>query len=87
MIAMVVYGIATWRTRLLPRSSAIAFLLLEPSSLLLGIALNPLVRIHDHGGYSGAVAKGIALAAMARGLRCFAERTGAGELVSEQERR
>jgi hypothetical protein len=74
MIAMVLYGIATWRTHLLPHSSAVAFLLLEPGSILLGIALNPIVPIHDHGGYSGAVAKGMALWAIARGLRDIAQR-------------
>jgi hypothetical protein len=85
MIAMVVYGIATWRTRLLPRSAALAFLFLEPGSILLGLALNPIVPIHDHGGYSGAVAKGFALAAMARGLRDVAQSAEVGPFASETE--
>jgi hypothetical protein len=45
----------------------------KKGSIFLGIALNPVVPIHDHGVYSGAVAKGIALAAMARGLRIMAK--------------
>jgi hypothetical protein len=40
-------------------------MLLEPGSVLAGLALSPIAPIHDRGTYSGAVEKGIALAFLA----------------------
>ena len=68
IVGLVVYGIATWKTGVLPWWSAVAIILFEPGSVAFGLALSPIAPIHDRGAYSAGVEKGIALAVVAIGL-------------------
>lgn len=65
---LVLFGIATLRARVVPRYVGRAILLLEPASIATGLALSPLLGLHDHGSYSGALPKAIVLALVARAL-------------------
>jgi hypothetical protein len=42
MLGLIVFGIGTWRTRVLPRYVGITLVLLEPASILTGLALSPI---------------------------------------------
>jgi hypothetical protein len=66
--ALVAFGAATWRARVLPRHAGIAIMLLEPASILTGLALSPIAPLHERGAYSGAVEKGLVLAVVAYAL-------------------
>jgi len=68
IVGLLVYGVATWRTGVLPRWAALAIILFEPGSVAFGLALSPIAPIHDRGAYSAGVEKGIALAVIALGL-------------------
>ena len=68
-IALLAYGVAVWRARLYPWWMALAIMLLEPLSVIGGLLLAPLSPIHDRGTYSGALAKGLAMLAIAGALR------------------
>jgi hypothetical protein len=68
IVGLLVYGIATWKTGVLPWWSALAIILFEPGSVAFGLALSPIAPIHDRGAYSAGVEKGIALAVVALGL-------------------
>jgi hypothetical protein len=57
------------RARVLPSYAGLGLVLLEPASILTGLAFAPLVGLSDHGAYSGALPKAVALFLVARGIR------------------
>jgi hypothetical protein len=71
-LGMIVFGVGTWRTAALPRAVAVAIILLEPVSILTGLALSPIAPLHDRGAYSAGVEKGAAVAVVALGLSAWA---------------
>jgi hypothetical protein len=75
-LGLILFGIGTWQARLLPRYVALALILLEPGSILTGLALSPVAPLHDRGAYSAGIEKGLALALIACGLRslCLLDR-------------
>jgi hypothetical protein len=78
MGGLIAFGIATMRARVLPSSAGLGLVLLEPASILTGLAFAPLVGLSDHGAYSGALPKAVALFLVARGLRSLVSSTRAG---------
>ncbi len=69
MAGLILFGVATVRAGVLPSSAGTALVLLEPASILTGLAFAPLVGLSDHGAYSGALPKAVALFLVARALR------------------
>jgi hypothetical protein len=68
-VGLVVFGIATWRMGAFPRYVGISLVLLEPGSILTGVALSPISPLHDPGAYSAGIEKGAVLALVACGVR------------------
>jgi hypothetical protein len=68
ILAMVPFGVTTVRARVFPRSVGVALALLEPGSILTGVALSPIAGLAERGAYSGALEKGLVLALIARAL-------------------
>ncbi len=69
LAALIPFGVATARAGVVPRRVGVALALLEPGSILTGLALAPIAGLADRGGYSGALEKGLVLALLAVGLR------------------
>lgn len=69
MIGLIFFGIATWKAKMLPAYVGLSLILLEPGSILTGLALSPISPLHDRGGYSAGVEKGLALMLIGFGLR------------------
>src|SRR5262249_55723091 len=67
--ALIMFGVSTWKAKALPRYVGLALILLEPGSILTGLALSPIAPLHDRGAYTAGVEKGMALAVLAIGLR------------------
>jgi hypothetical protein len=67
-IGLIAFGVGTWKAKALPRYVGLALILLEPGSILTGLALSPIAPLHERGGYSAGVEKGLVLAFMAAGL-------------------
>lgn len=63
------FGIATLRAGVFPKYVGISLILLEPGSLLTGIALSPIAPLSGHGAYSAGIEKGAVLAILACGFR------------------
>jgi hypothetical protein len=74
---LMVFGVATLRAAVFPRFVGIALLLLEPGSILTGLALAPISPLHDRGSYSAGVEKGLALALVSYGFVILQERSPA----------
>jgi hypothetical protein len=74
MLGLVAYGIATLMAKVVPRYVAISIILLEPGSLLTGLALWPIAAIHDRGAYSAGIEKGLVLALLALGMKQLARK-------------
>jgi hypothetical protein len=68
IVAMVPFGVATFRAGVLPRRVGIAIALLEPGSIVTGVLLAPVAGLADRGAYSGALEKGAVLALIAAAL-------------------
>lgn len=66
--ALVVFGIGTRKAAVLPGYAGVALMLLEPCSMLSGLALSPISPIHDRGAYSGALVKGFLVALVSAAL-------------------
>jgi len=71
---MIPFGIATARGGAVPRRIGVALALLEPGSILTGIALSPLAGLHDRGNYSGGLEKGLVLLMVAFALDAVGSR-------------
>ena len=69
LAVLIPFGVATVRARVVPRRVGVALALLEPGSILTGLALAPVAGLAERGGYSGALEKGLVLALLAAGLR------------------
>lgn len=78
-VGLIVFGLGTWKAGKLPKYVALALILLEPGSILTGLVLSPIAPLHDRGGYSAGVEKGLALAFIAYGLRSYLRRSKASE--------
>jgi hypothetical protein len=74
LVAMVPFGIATARAGVVPRGVGIALALLEPGSILAGVALSPLAGLHDRGNFSGGLEKGLVVLLLAAALGAAADR-------------
>jgi hypothetical protein len=73
-IGLILFGMGTMLAGVLPRYAGVVMMLLEPGSVLAGLALSPIAPIHDRGTYSGAVEKGIGLALLALAMHTACER-------------
>jgi hypothetical protein len=71
MAGMLFYGIAVLREKTLPKYVGWALILFEPGSILTGVALSPIAPLHERGGYSAGVEKGLAVFFMAWGMRAY----------------
>lgn len=69
MVGLIAFGIGTLKAKALPRYVGVALILLEPGSILTGLALSPISLLHDRGACSAGVEKGLALIFIALGLR------------------
>ena len=76
-VGLMVFGVATLRAAVFPRFVGIALILLEPGSILTGLALAPISPLHDRGSYSAGVEKGLALALVSYGFMILQERSPA----------
>src|SRR4051794_32662417 len=68
-VGLIAFGIGTLRSKVLPSLAGWALILLEPLSILCGVALSPIAPLLEHGVYSGAVEKGIFIALVGYGFR------------------
>jgi hypothetical protein len=68
-VGLIWFGIATWRAGVFPAYVGISLILLEPGSILTGIALWPIAGLSDHGAYSAGIEKGAVMAVLALGFR------------------
>jgi hypothetical protein len=68
-VGLIVYGIATWRTRIFQRYVAVTLILFEPASILTGLALSPIAPLHDSGSYTGGVEKAVAVMILGLAIR------------------
>jgi hypothetical protein len=68
-VGLVSFGIGTLAARKVPPLVGITLILLEPGSILTGLALSPIAPLHDRGAYSAGVEKGLALLFIGLGLR------------------
>ena len=66
---LIAFGVATLKLRMLPPYVGVTLILLEPGSILTGVALAPVAPLRDHGAYSAGVEKGLAMAIVGIGLR------------------
>ena len=73
-VALVVFGAGTWRAGVVPWYVGLALALLEPGSIVTGLLLSPIAPLHERGGYSAGVEKGLAVAVIAIGLRAWQRR-------------
>jgi hypothetical protein len=74
MIGMIVYGIAIWRPRIVPWYSALALILWEPGSIVTGVLLAPISPLHERGGYSAGLEKGLGTLLIGVGLHLYARK-------------
>lgn len=68
-VGLIGYGIASWRIRIFPRYVAWTLILFEPASILTGIALSPIVPLHDSGSYTGGIEKAVAVLILGLAIR------------------
>lgn len=71
IVGMLLYGIGILRAKVLPKYAGWALILFEPGSILTGLALSPIAPLHERGGYSAGVEKGLAVFFMAWGMRAL----------------
>jgi hypothetical protein len=74
MASLITYGIITLRAGMLPRPVGWTIILLEPLSLLFGLAMSTVAPLLDRGAYSAGVEKGMAVFVVAWGLHTLARR-------------
>jgi hypothetical protein len=73
-VGLILFGVATWKAKILPAYAGFALILLEPASILTGLLLAPIAPLHERGAYSGAVEKGVVLAVIGLALRSVCRR-------------
>ena len=71
-VGLIVYGIASWRTRIFPRYVAVTLILFEPASILTGVALSSIAPLRDSGSYTGGVEKAVAVMILGFAIRQLA---------------
>lgn len=71
-VGLIVYGIASWRTRIFPRYLAVTLILFEPASILTGVALSPFAPLRDTGSYTGGIEKAVVVAILGFAIRRLA---------------
>ncbi len=65
---LILFGVAAARARVFPSYVGIAIVLLEPGSILTGLALSPIAPLREHGAYTAGVEKGAVLALVSLGF-------------------
>jgi hypothetical protein len=73
-VALFVFGVGTWRAGAVPWYVGLALTLLEPGSIVTGLLLSPIAPLHERGGYSAGVEKGLVVAGIVIGLRVWLRR-------------
>ena len=73
-VGLIVYGVATWRAKILPWYAGLSFMLWEPGSIATGLLLAPISPLHERGGYSAGVWKGFAIGVVGYGLHVLSKR-------------
>ena len=76
---LIVYGVATWKAKVLPWYAGLSFMLWEPGSIATGLLLAPIAPLHERGGYSAGVWKGLAIGVVAYGLHSVSKRPNPAE--------
>ena len=72
MGSLVAFGIGTARAGVLPRRVGLAIAASQLLTMATGLALSPLVPLHDYGSYSGGLAHGAVMLILAASLRTYA---------------
>ena len=67
-MGLIVYGVATWRARVLPWYAGLGLILWEPGSIATGLLLAPISPLRDRGSYSAGLWKGFAIGMVTMGL-------------------
>jgi hypothetical protein len=73
-VGLIVYGVATWRARVLPWYAGLGFMLWEPGSIATGLLLAPISPLRERGSYSAGIWKGFAIGLVALGLHAVSKR-------------
>jgi hypothetical protein len=73
-VGLIVYGIVTWRAKVLHWSSGLGLMLWEPGSIAAGLLLAPISPLRDRGSYSAGVWKGFAIGVVGFGLQAVAKK-------------
>jgi len=79
LVAMVPFGVATARAGVVPVRVGVALALLEPGSILTGLALSPIAGLHERGNFSGGLEKGLVVLVLATALGAAAGRAARHE--------
>lgn len=72
MGGLMAFGIGTARAGVFPRRVGVAIAASQLLTMATGVALSPLVPLHDYGSYSGGLAHGAVLLVLAASLRSYA---------------
>ena len=73
-LGLIVYGVATWRARVLPWYAGLSLMLWEPGSIAAGVLLARISPLRERGSYSAGIWKGFAIGVVAFGLRAVWKR-------------
>jgi hypothetical protein len=68
-VGLIAFGVGTLRSKVLPSLAGWSLIVLEPLSILCGLALSPIAPLLERGAYSGAVEKGLVIALVGYALR------------------
>ena len=69
ILSMIMFGVGTARAGVFPRWMGVAIALAQPLAMATGVALSPWIGLHERGSFSGAVAHGTVLFAIAWACR------------------
>ena len=86
-VGLTAFGIATWRTRVLPWYAGLSMILWEPGSIATGVALAVIAPLHERGSYTAGVWKGAAIAVVAYALQKLGTHHGDTETRRHEDTR
>jgi len=73
-LGLIVYGVTTWRLKVLPWYAGLALILWEPGSIATGLLLASISPLRDRGSYTAGIWKGFAIGVVGFGLGAVARR-------------
>lgn len=80
---LLAFGIGTVRAGVFPWSVGVAIAVSQLLTMVTGVALSPLVPVHDYGNYSGALAHGLVMLFLAANLRALARNLSSFDTIPE----